>query len=202
MKADPGTQIERAIQSEDWAAARMLIQRELINAPADHWLLSRLALTYYEQRNYRRALHLDARALQIAPYCPLAIWGYAGSLDMLGRDKEALHLYRWLLSWGEEELAYGECGEGIRQARSLIADCHFRIACIWEGRGQRKKALAAYKEHLLRRRLGIRSIYQLREVAARYKRLGGDLKLMTAQRARSGTKPIRRSAAARTRRSP
>jgi len=89
---------------------------------------------------------------------------------MLGRESEAVTLYRCLVSWGEEYLAYGECGEGIRAARSLIADCHYRIAHIWEEKGQRKKALAAYAEHLSRRR-GVRSIYPFRDVKARYERL-------------------------------
>ena len=91
---------------------------------------------------------------------------------MLGRKREALKLYRRLLSVGEQELAYGDRGEGISAARSLIADSYYRVALIWEEMGQRKKALAAYAEHLARRRPGTRSIYPLREVKARYKRLG------------------------------
>jgi tetratricopeptide (TPR) repeat protein len=122
--------IEKAVQAEDWAAARSLIKTMLRPSPKDHWLLSRLALTYYEERQYERALYWEAMALQEAPYCPLAIWGHAGSLEMLGRSAEARVLYRWLLSWGEEELAYGDCGEGIRKARSLVTDCHYRIARI------------------------------------------------------------------------
>jgi hypothetical protein len=101
------------------------------------------------------------------------IWGYAGSLDMLGRTREARALFQWLLSWGEENLAYGECGEGIRWARSLIADCQYRIGLIWEKKGQRKRALRSYAEHLALRRRGVRSIYPLREVKRHYKHLGG-----------------------------
>ncbi len=176
MKNSPGDLIERAIDAEDWVKARKLIRLGLKHEPNDHWLLSRLALTYYEQRQYLRALEIEAKALQSAPFCPLAIWGYAGSLDMLGRRKEALKLYQRLLSWGEDDLACGECGEGIRAARSLIADCHYRIALIWEELGQRKKALTAYAEHFARRRPGTHSIYPLREVKARYKRLNGGKK--------------------------
>jgi tetratricopeptide (TPR) repeat protein len=171
MKNGSADIIEKAIAVDDWPRARKMIQHELKRDPNDHWLLSRLALTYHEQRQYRRALHFDVKALQIAPYCPLAIWGYAGTLEMLDRDKEALQLFRWLVSLGEQDLAYGECGEGIRAARSLIADCHYRIARIWEGMGQRKKALTSYAEHLSRRQRGTRSIYPFREVNARYKQL-------------------------------
>jgi predicted Zn-dependent protease len=173
MQDRPETLIEQAVGASDWVGARKLIRQELKRKPKDHWLLSRLALTYYEERQYRRALHYEIKALQIAPYCPLSIWGYAGTLEMLDRPNEALSLFRWLLSWGEEQLAYGECGEGIRAARSLIADCHYRIARIWEKKGQRKRALAAYSEHLARRGPGTRSIYALGDVKARYKTLKG-----------------------------
>jgi len=168
MKTPNLKKIEKAIDADDWIAARKLIKAELKRDPKDHWLLGHLALTYYEQRRYKEALHWDVIALQEAPYCPLLIWGYAGTLTMLDRNAEALPLYRWLLSWGEEQLAYGECGEGIRRARSLIADCHYRIACIWVEKRQWKRSTAEFKKYLAMRRAGHGSIYSLREVKAQY----------------------------------
>lgn len=173
MSSRAGKLIEKAIQADDWVGSRRLIKAELRRDPKDHWLLSRLALTYYEQRKYKHALYWDAMALQEAPYCPLAIWGYAGTLDMLDRHGESLILYRWLLSWGEEGLAYGECGEGVRRARSLIADCHYRIARIWEEKRQWKRAVAEYERHLSMRKDGYGSIYPIRDVRARYAEMLG-----------------------------
>lgn len=156
--------IERAIAAEEWVRARQLIRQELRRRRDDHWLLTRLSLTYYEQKKYKKSLQYVVEALQIAPYCPLAVWDYAGTLEMLKRKKKALQIYRWLIGWGEETIAYGECGEGIRSARSLIADCYYRIARIYEERGERRKALRAYRQHLLRRKPGVRSIYPLAQV--------------------------------------
>ncbi|MFZ0274335.1 MAG: hypothetical protein WB524_07880 [Acidobacteriaceae bacterium] len=173
MKETLGQAIERVLEAEDWVGARKLIRAGLRSKPDDHWLLSRLALTFYEQGQYRRALDLDLKALQIAPYCPLAIWGYAGTLEMLGRTREARILFQWLVSWGEAKLAYGECGEGIRWARSLIADCYYRIGLIWEEKGQKKRALRSYAEHLACRERGARSIYPIREVKRRFNSLSG-----------------------------
>lgn len=90
---------------------------------------------------------------------------------MLERRKEALEIYRWLISWGEDELAYGQCGEGIQRARSLIADCFYRIARIHERIGLHKRALQFYNEHLSRRTRGTRSIYPLKTVKANMKAL-------------------------------
>ena len=170
-KRRSGEAIERAIARDEWVRARRLIRAALSREPESHWLLSRLALTYYEQRQYRRALHYEIKALQIEPHCPLAIWGYAGELHMLERRKEALAIYRWLISWGEDELAYGTCGEGMQRARSLIADCFYRIALIQERMGQRKRALQSYNEHLSRRNRGTRSIYPMKVVKAKMKAL-------------------------------
>jgi tetratricopeptide (TPR) repeat protein len=163
--------IEEAIEREDWDKARLLIRQWLRREPNDHWLLTRLGLTYYEQKQYRRALHYELKALQLEPYCPLAVWDYAGTLDMLGRKKEALSVYRWLISWGEERLAYGPCGEGMQAARSLIADCFYRIGLILQEQGQRKRAVEALREHLSRRTRGTRSIYPLSQVRREYANL-------------------------------
>jgi tetratricopeptide (TPR) repeat protein len=168
MKTPNWKRIEKAIEADDWVSARKLIREELRRDPKDHWYLGRLALTYYEQRKYDRALYWNVLALEEAPYCPLLIWDYAGTLAMLDRNHEALLLYRWLLSWGEEQLAYGECGEGIRRARALIADCHYRIACIWDEKRQWKRSTAEFEKYLAMRRIGCGSIYSLREVKAQY----------------------------------
>jgi len=163
--------IEDAIEQEDWLQARRFIRQSLTQEPDSHWLLSRLALTYYEQKQYHKALHYDLRALQIEPHCPLAVWGYAGALDMLGRNKKALQVFRWLGSWDEDLLAYGPCGEGIQNARSLIADCFYRIARILEETGQRKRAIGAYKTHLAKRTRGTRCIYPINDVRSRLRKL-------------------------------
>src|SRR5207249_3788765 len=63
-------QIESAIGREDWKQARKLIRMWLRRSPKSHWLLTRMGLTYYEQRQYRRALAYERRALRIAPRCP------------------------------------------------------------------------------------------------------------------------------------
>ncbi|MGA3048280.1 MAG: hypothetical protein ABSD67_16725 [Terracidiphilus sp.] len=168
MKTPAWKNLERAIEADQWIAARKLIKTELKRDPKDHWLLGRLALTYYEQRKYDQALYWDVMALQEAPYCPLLIWDYAGTLAMLDRNDEARLLYRWLLSWGEEQLAYGECGEGIRWARALIADCHYRIACIWDEKRQWKRAATEFEKYLVMRRSGYGSIYSLQQAKAEY----------------------------------
>ena len=156
--------IESLIEVGDWKGARNAIRTALRDEPESHWLLSRLALTFYEEFKYEKALEYEARALNLAPNCPLALWGYAGTLDMLGREREALKIYRRLVRRGAESIAYSECGEGLARARGLVADSLYRIAGCYESLGNSRKAVKFLEKHLAQRGKGCHSIYPLREV--------------------------------------
>lgn len=168
--ARAGTNIERLIAREDWIRARETIREELRLKPESHWLLSRLALTYYEQRRYAKALELESRALQLAPKCPLALWGFAGAKEMLGDSRGALVIYGRLIRRGVARLARGPCGEGVRWARGLVADCYYRIGRIREVQGDAHGAKAAYRRHLDLRRAAS-SIYDAADVRVRVRGL-------------------------------
>lgn len=156
--------IESLIEVDDWKGARKAIRAALRHEPENHWLLSRLALTYYEEFKYEKALEYETQALSLAPYCPLALWGYAGTLDMLGRQHEAIEVYRRLVRRGAEAIAHGECGEGLARARGLVADSVYRMAGCYKSLGKSRKAVALLEEHLAQRGKGCHSIYPLREV--------------------------------------
>ncbi len=156
--------IESLIEADDWKSARSLIRAALRTEPVNHWLLSRLALTHYEEFKYEKALEYETRALALAPNCPLALWGYAGALAMLGREREALEVYRRLVRRGAASIAYGECGEGLARARGLVADCLYRMAGCYKSLGQSRKAVELLEKHLAQRGRGCHSIYALREV--------------------------------------
>ena len=172
MKSE-SQRIETLIAQGDWPAARTSIQRALKRDPANHWLLARLALTYYEEHDYRKAIELEVKGLNIAPECPLLCWGYAGSCSMLGRNKEALAVYEWLIKRGLHDIAYGDCGEGRGWARALIADAYYRSALCYEEVGDRRRARSEIKKHLDSRGPGCRSIYSIQEARRIAKRLDG-----------------------------
>jgi tetratricopeptide (TPR) repeat protein len=165
--------IEQLIRSEDWAGARAFIKRELATDPENHWLLTRLALTHYEQYDYQRALHISERALAIAPKCPLVLWDYAGALDMLERHEDAVRIYRQLIRRGVESVAYDQCGEGIGRARGLIADCYYRLSRCYRALGRQRAALQAFTNHLDMRAPGCFSIYPLKDVRREFAKVRG-----------------------------
>lgn len=163
--------IEKAIAKDDWVKARTLIQSELQKEPDSHWLLTRLALTYYEERKYEAALRCSQKSLLLQPHCPLALWDCAGALAMLGRDAEAIDIYKRLIKRGAEAIAYGDCGEGIVRARGLVADCWYRISKCQLALGKKRSARSGLEKHLSLRGPGCRSIYPVRDVKKELARL-------------------------------
>lgn len=156
--------IELAIKQSNWPKARRYVLADLRKEPASHWLISRLALTYYEERDYERSLVHSKRAYKIAPYCPLVLWDLAGTYQMLGRYQTAIAAYRRLLRRGINTLAFGPCGEGVAWARGLMADCWYRLARCHKENSRRAEAIRSYRKHLALRGPGCRSIYSIRDV--------------------------------------
>jgi tetratricopeptide (TPR) repeat protein len=162
--------IEKLIDRDDWPKARKAILAALKRFPDDHWLLTRLGLTYYEQRNYNKALEIEEKAYKLTPNCPLVRWDYAGSLQALERHKEAIKIYRRIVANGVDKIAYGECGEGKAWARGLIADCHYRLSMSYQALGQEVLSLRAFAKHLDLRGPGCHSIYPLKKMTEKYQK--------------------------------
>lgn len=120
--------VDRLLDRRDWRGARRVMDAELMKRPRDHWYLSRLSWMCAVRGRASEALRYSAAALRVAPGCPLALWDRAGALQEARRVKEAEMIYRRLIRRGVERLAHGECGEGLRVARGLIADCHYMLA--------------------------------------------------------------------------
>jgi tetratricopeptide (TPR) repeat protein len=158
-------------EREHWNSARKLILSKLKRDKLNHWLLTRLGSTYYEERNYKKALEITKRALLLAPKCPLVLWDYAGTLQALDKDLEAIQIYRKLIRKGIKRIATEKCGEGIARARGLIADCYFGLSISLFEIGKKKAGLKAFENHLELRGPGCRSIYSIEYVKNRIGKL-------------------------------
>lgn len=163
--------IETLYQHEEWAKARALILRELKKNPKDHWYLTRLSGTYYEQRKYQKALEVSDKAVKLAPNCPLALRDRAGILEMLGCYLQAMAVWSRLLKRGVNSVAYGPCGEGMRWARSLLNDCRYSIGNSYRKREKARQAHAYFRAYMKFRSSGVPSIYSLRDVKKQFSEL-------------------------------
>lgn len=166
-----GSEVERAIDAEDWQRARRLIRAGLKKTPENHWLLARLALTHFEERDYMTALHYGLQAADIAPRCPLVLWEVAGAMEMLGQSSAALRVYGKLTRRSLDAVAHGPCGEGMVWARGLVADVYFRVGQIHKDVGRRVLARRAFEKALVCRKERASCIYSKREITARLRSL-------------------------------
>jgi tetratricopeptide (TPR) repeat protein len=157
--ADTKAAIGRALTAKDWTRARTLLHEELVFAPADHWVWMHLSLAYYEDRQYEKALLCSKRAVELEPQCPLALWHYAGCLYMSGHEDAARNVWTVLLHTDLEEIAYGDCGEGMDHAMRLLNDVHYRLGQYYLWKGEAELARTSFEKYLHNRAHGVESSY-------------------------------------------
>jgi tetratricopeptide (TPR) repeat protein len=158
------TEIDKLVAAKKWTKARASIMDKLLGAPTDHWLWTTLGLTFYEQRRYDKALQCSRRAVGLAPDCPLVLWDYAGCLSMCGQEDSALAIWTILLGMELEDVAYGECAEGMDWAMQLINDVHYRMGKYYQWKKNPEQARVSFKKYLHNRAHGVGSIYDKQKV--------------------------------------
>lgn len=162
--------IGRLLQQGRWAAARAALEKERINDPSNHWLLTQLGVTYYEQRKYKEALKFFRKSLTIMPDCPLTLWNLAGGLDAMGKPLQAMAIYTSLLksttSPGDDP-----CWESNEWADSLKVDCVFRLGVCFEHLENVEKAEHCYQQYLQLALVGVEGTYSVEAVTARIRGL-------------------------------
>lgn len=163
--------INHLFDEERWEAARRILLRELHKTPADHWLLTRLSTTYYEERQYEKAVEVARQAYGLAPDCPLVLWDLAGALAASGEVCEAIRLYYRILRRPPYLLAFGEHGEGREWAEALVTDCWYRLALCMEALGDKVLAASYLRTFLERLDFGAGSIYGRADAARQLKKL-------------------------------
>jgi tetratricopeptide (TPR) repeat protein len=168
---DAKAAIERALTAKDWARARALLHEELVFAPADHWVWMQLSLAYYEDRKYEKVLLCSKRAVELEPRCPLALWHYAGCLYMSGQEDAARNVWTVLLNSDLEEIAYGDCGEGMDHAMRLLNDVHYRLGRYYLWKKEPQLTRTSFEKYLHNRAHGVASSYDEKLVRAELAKL-------------------------------
>ncbi len=142
-----GTQIDDLIRGEQWVKARALIEEELTREPDSHWLLTQLGATYYEQRQYKKALGLFLKSLEFVADCPLTLWHLAGTLDALGYHTGALRIFTWLLET-KKTPNDDSCWESAAWTDALKTDCVYRIGICLQHLARKEKAEACFRRYV------------------------------------------------------
>jgi tetratricopeptide (TPR) repeat protein len=181
MSAKPGhlsREINLLFEQGEWVPARALLEKEL-HKPGnenDHWLLTRIGTTFYEERDYQTALKYAQKAYERSPSCPLVLWDYAGTLDALGDSREAFRIYWTLLDKEPAGVSAHDCGkgEGRRWTVGLLTDCIYRAALCLKHLGMKDEAIQLFREYLRVQGPKSESIYTREDADAQLEELGGD----------------------------
>jgi tetratricopeptide (TPR) repeat protein len=166
-----GEQINDLIESEQWEKARARIEKALRREPDSHWLLTRLGETYYEERQYKRALALFLKSLAIVADCPLTLWHVAGTLDALGSPAAALRIYTWLVK-SKKTASDDPCWESPEWTDALKTDCVFRIGVCFEHLIRKDKAADCFRRYIDLLMAGAAGSYSFDEAMRRLRELG------------------------------
>ncbi len=156
--------INQCFKNENYTEAIELLQKALIVEPDNHWILGQLGISYYEIFNYQTALKYSTQAYEIATECQMVLEYHAAILHANGKILESKALYEKLLSRSVEEIAFGECGEGIKNAKSILNDARIGLADIYSDLNEPEKALELFEEHLKLRQRGVFSNLKRKEI--------------------------------------
>jgi hypothetical protein len=156
--------LEPLLERSEWAAARKLIQRELKKQPENHWLLTQLGVTYYEEGKYREALPIFLSSVRIVPDCPLILWNVAGTLDALGRPEDAIPIYTSLLR-STKTAADDPCWESKEWSDNLKTDCVYRLGVCFLHMKRRESAEHCFRQYVNLLLAGMNGTYPIEEAA-------------------------------------
>jgi tetratricopeptide (TPR) repeat protein len=197
-KANFSDRINDLFRQDEWEKARQLLERERQKDPHDHWLLTQLGVTFYEQKRYEESLQLFLASLRIVADCPLTLWHLAGTLDALGKHTDAWRIYTWLLE-SKRSPEEDPCWETQQWADSLKTDTVYRLGVCFQNLGKRKEAEDCYRQYLNLLLIGADGTYSIEEVTHRIRGLHGAdehgsmeeelRKAVTAALQASGSKP-------------
>jgi tetratricopeptide (TPR) repeat protein len=164
LKKSRELKYQQLYRERKWAEARIPLEESLRDEPDDHWLLFNIGETYFEERNFEKALEYEERALKIEPRCPKALFDSAEALYELYRPEETIKICKNLIHRGVNRIAYGECGEGLKSARMNVNDCRYLMGLGYADLDNFTLAARYIKSHLANRSRKVVSVYFLYRV--------------------------------------
>lgn len=162
--------IDGLFDDDKWREARRLLEEERGKKPESHWVVTQLAVTFYEERQYRNALKLLLCSVNLKSECPLTLWNLAGTLDALGRSKDAQTILEWLLT-SKRSAEDDPCWESKQWTELLKADCLFRIGDTLRHQGDMEAAEKWYRKYLELLLDGVKGSYSIEEVGGAIQQL-------------------------------
>ena len=152
--------------NSDWNGIITMLKRYASKYPNEYYIYQQLAQTYYIESigKYQLALKCAENAFNMEPDDDLNIYTYACSLYYVGRLDESFDLFSKITSKDVNVIAYGEHGEGLLYAKSLINDSIYMMGVICQDKLQYNEAKELFMKHLVNRRRGQYSDFSREQV--------------------------------------
>ena|GEM_PF-715325 len=172
VKFASGESVETLIEQARWKEARALIEQQLQEDSQNHWLLTQLGVTHYEEGQHREALRPLLASLEIVPDCPLTLWNIAGALDASGNPERAIPIYTWLIR-SKKTRHDDECWESAEWTDSLKTDCVYRLGICFQHLKKWESAENCFRQYINLLLAGMSGLYSADDAARRIRELAG-----------------------------
>ena len=173
-KEDFSNKLNKLFERDKWQEAKILLEKEIDKFPNEYFLLTSLSTVYYNLKSFEDSLSFAERAIELEPNDALVIYDYGCALSALNRNEDAIAQWHRILHMDIEEIAFGDFGEGLRWAKSIVNDSRYRIANCALEMGDKVKAKEMIAEHLAHRKRGIYSDFTKRQVVEKQDALMAD----------------------------
>ena len=147
-------QVNLYFETDNNEAAQELLLSSIKKFPNEHLFFAQLSVINYELGDDKNAIEYAEKALKIKPNCQLAQNYYAVALQATDKDTQAIEIWLSLLNRSIKDLAFNDCGEGIRNAKSLQNDIRFNLGVSYFAIDNKEKAKFYFNEHLKNRKQG------------------------------------------------
>jgi len=147
-----------------WQEAKSLLEKEVKKYPEEYFLITSLAKVCYNLKLYKESLKHSVKAMELEPNDVLVIYDYGCALASLDKNSEAIEQWERIIKKDIDEIAYGDFGEGLRWAKSIVNDSRYRMAISALELGNLERAKELIKEHLENRKRGIYSDFTRKQV--------------------------------------
>jgi len=151
-------------ENNDWENAKVLIENEIIKFPNEYFLITSLSKVYYNLKSFDKSLKLAKEAFEIEPNDVLVLYDYACVLAAHNKNEKALKYWNIILNKNINDIAYGQFGEGLKWAKSIINDSRFRKSLCLIEVGELKEAKQLIVKHLKDRKRGIYSDFTKKQI--------------------------------------
>jgi len=156
--------LNRLFREKKWKEAKKLLKIRHAKFPDKYYLITELSQIYYCLEEFEKSLIYAEQAMQIESDDVLVIYNYGCALSGVYQENKAIEQWNKILEKDIKEIAYGNYGEGLKWAKSIVNDSLYRKALSLIELGCKNEALELINKHLKNRKRGIYSDFSRQQV--------------------------------------